>query len=339
MLSGSGVASATSPARRLAESVAAILDQTHPGAPLERAAGRLLGFGDIPPAPAVPPLPGTDAAVVDAAFGYRLRYDLGPYRCADAGAVHGANVVVRADRSVADRLGAFFAETDRLAARWAPHRGDLTADDDLELVRRCVVLARVEAAWATGVTGHLLPLPADVRQLAPPAEVDDVAALHRSAAKAFAPLLDRVAAGVRYVARPAVAGGLAAGAAPADLLIGDELLAVEVSATLDPAALREVLVQLLATSLLDYDDDWGVRRVGAYFARHRFVPSWPLWVLVFPPHDVLGRFASRRPPAPSEVDSRLREVRAAMRLAVQGRPGGAGEGPAEAPRASRRGVG
>jgi hypothetical protein len=318
VLSSSGLANPTSPARRYALSVAAILEETRPGAPLERIARRLLGFNEIPQAVAVRPPAGTNPGVVDAAFLYRLRYDLGPYRCADSGAVHGANVVIRADRSSADRLGAFFAETDRLAARWAPHRGELEASDNLELVRRCVALARVEAALTTGATEHLLPLPADLRRLAPDPEVDAVAALHRSSRKTFAPLTDRVAAGLPYAAHPAVAGALDAGRAGVDLLIGDELLAVETGVGLDAAALREALVQLVAASLLDYDDGRGVRRVGVYFVRYEFVPSWPLWVLVFPPHDVLGRFVSRRAPTPPEVDSRLAVVREEMRRAAQG---------------------
>ena len=71
-------------------------------------------------------------------------------------------------------------------------------------------------------------------------------------------------------------------------------------------------------SLLDYDDEFEIRRVGVYFARHAWVAAWPLWQLIFPPIDVIQRIHAGTEPSEIEVTDRLEKLRGLMQRAVGG---------------------
>lgn len=90
--------------------------------------------------------------------------------------------------------------------------------------------------------------------------------------------------------------------------------------TLNAAAVRSPLLQLLGYSLLDYDDEFEIRRVGVYFARHVWVTAWPLWELIFPPADVIQQSISGTKPTDKQVAVRLEKLRGLMQRVVDGEP-------------------
>jgi len=81
---------------------------------------------------------------------------------------------------------------------------------------------------------------------------------------------------------------------------------------LDAAALRSALLQLVGYCLLDYDDTCGVRQVGVYFARQELLRTWPLWMLVFPPAEVIAWVNTGTSPDDDTVDRRLALLRSTM---------------------------
>jgi hypothetical protein len=316
-----------SPVRAVVEAVAPMLAAAEPGQPFAGRVAAVLGLDAVPVDEMVGTagmLGGRQAGrvrmpVAGSALGYRIRYDMAPFRCAESAAIHGANVLVLADRTAADRLGAFFAETDRFVDAVAPHRRRLEGPAAEELVRRCLVMALVESALWSGLTSHLLPLPGDLLGSAPRAEVDDVGFLHRSSIDVLGSLTSAVREGTaRFDARPPLPGVLDVGGSPGGILVGDQLLGILTVRQLGPAAVRGALRRLMGSALLDYDDTLGIRRIGLYAPRQSYLGSWPVWQLIFPTADVLRRSAPGGVPGDRDVTDRLRHVRSTMRRVASG---------------------
>ena len=112
---------------------------------------------------------------------------------------------------------------------------------------------------------------------------------------------------------PRFAGSYDVNGADADFVVGDELVELKTTKTLDGRALREALTQLVGYCLLDYADALEIRTVGVYFPRHQLLRSWPLWAIVSPPEFV---FDGSSMPSSSEFIERLSDLRAAMREAA-----------------------
>ncbi len=296
-----------SPIRLCVEAAAATVQEAKRGAPYEREAKSLLGLEALPPL-ALAPLPGANGGTVGSAFDYRLRFDLGWYSCTDTVAALGARLVPPAVHA-----GAFLEETDRVTAELAADRNPLDDAAELELTRRCVVLALLESVYRSGRSSHLLPWPADPLELAPSEVVADVTRLQHAARTGFGPVVERVRSGDRYLPNPTFAGSVDV-KADADIIVGDELIELKTVKTLDGMALRAALNQLVGYCLLDYEDALAIRTVGVYFARHQLLRSWPLTSLVFPPDAVFG---AAETPAEEHLLRRLGELRGSMRATTR----------------------
>ena len=299
------------------------------GMPWAAASKQLLGLEDLDATTTVVPVEGADAGMVGMAFDYRLRYHLGPCRGEDLVAFTGARVLGGLNPNWYPALEQFFFNLAGLTAG----RGlaGKTLDDRHEqlLAAYCVVLAQLESVYRTGgrwvpqpplSTPHVLtPEDEPLLALAPPAAVEDVVKLSRSASAAFGQLIEPVASGdLTYDANPNFAGSVDIGGADADFIIGDTIFELKTTKSFTAAAIREALLQLLGYVLLDYDDDHEIRRVGVYFARQEWVAAWPLWLLMFPPAEVARLSAAGLEPSDRDVTDRLAKLRTLMNRAVKG---------------------
>ena len=259
---------------------------------------RLLGLDALPSATVVPVVPGADAGMVGTAFDYRLRFHLAPCRSKEFVAWKGASLLTRLEPSADNAVSRFFSHLDTLTSRLSPAGQVLNDKDEALLSTYCVVLAQFESIFRTrgGWVPHLPsestvdagPEAESLLQLAPVAVVDEVVNLSRSASDAMSPLISYVANGsLPYYSNPVFAGSSAVGGVDADFIVAGTIFELKTTKTLNATAVCNALLQMLGYSLLDYDDEFEIRRIGVYFARHAWVSAWPLWELIFPPADVV----------------------------------------------------
>jgi hypothetical protein len=104
--------------------------------------------------------------------------------------------------------------------------------------------------------------------------VEDLKALAEVASSALGEL--RAACPPCHVhAGPDFAGSSDVGNAEADLIVGG--LLIDVKGTVAPSRLRKPeFYQLLGYALLDYDDEYGIDRLGFYLARFGRLITWPV---------------------------------------------------------------
>jgi hypothetical protein len=158
----------------------------------------------------------------------------------------------------------------------------LTVDDEQRLARACVVAAWFEEAYRTGRLWPGTPL-GDATEdvtldrllaLVPDYAVADIVAMADLAAAALADVRASCAPSDVHVG-PVFAGSRDVGGADADWIAAG--LLVDVKATAAPEKVgREDVLQLASYALLDYDDRYGIERVGWYFARVGWLVTWEL---------------------------------------------------------------
>jgi hypothetical protein len=323
------LAKPSSPITQYLRFVGALVADTGRGTPWAEPCKRLLGLDALPGSTTVPLVPGADAGMVGTAFDYRLRFHLAPCRVKDFVAWQGAALLRKLDPSTEPPLARFFSNLDTLASKLAPAGRQLEADEERLLSTYCVVLAQIESVYRTrggwfphlppAGTGKARPDAEPLLQLAPEATVEDVVSLSCSASDAMSPLIPYVANGsLPYHPNPVFVGSSAIGGADADFIIATTIFELKTTKTLDATSVSKALLQLLGYSLLDYDDEYEIRRVGVYFARHGWVKAWPLWELLFPPADVLKRSQSGTEPTEKEITARLETLRGLMQRVVEG---------------------
>jgi len=323
------LAKPSSPITQYLKFVGALVADASRGAPWADPCKRLLGLDALPSATVVPAVPGADAGMVGTAFDYRLRFHLAPCRSSEFVARKGAALLTGLEPSTDNAVSRFFSHLDTLASRLSPAGQVLNDEDEALLSSYCVVLAQFESVFRT--RGQWVPhLPSEstvdagpkaepLLQLAPDAVVEEVVNLSRSGSDVMSPLIPYVANGsLPYHPNPVFVGSSAIGGADADFIVAGTLFELKTTKTLDAAAVRNTLVQLLGYSLLDYDDEFEIRRVGVYFARHAWVTAWPLWELIFPPVDVVRRSLSGTEPTDKEIAARLQKLRGLMQRVVDG---------------------
>ena len=323
------LAKSSSPITQYLKFVGAIVADTTRGTPWAEPCKRLLGLDTLPSAAVVAAVPGADAGMVGTAFDYRLRFHLAPCRSREFVAWKGAAQLTSLEPSTENAVSRFFSHLDTLTSRLSPAGQVLPDDDEALLSTYCVVLAQFESVFRT--RGQWVPhLPSEstvdagpeaepLLQLAPDAVVEEVVNLSRSASDAMSPLIPYVANGsLPYYPNPVFTGSSAIGGADADFIVASTLFELKTTKTLDAAAVRNTLLQLLGYSLLDYDDEFELRRVGVYFARHAWVRAWPLWEVIFPPADVIHRSLSGTEPTDKEITVRLEKLRGLMQRVVDG---------------------
>ena len=323
------LAQPSSPITQYLRFVGSLVADTGRGTPWAEPCKQLLGLDALPGSTVVPRVSGADAAMVGTAFDYRLRFHFAPCRVKDFVAWQGAALLQSLDPSTEPALARFFSNLDTLASKLSPAGRQLKADEERLMSAYCVVLAQIESVYRTrgawfphlppAGTGKTRPNDEPLLQLAPEAAVEEVVNLSRSASDAMSPLIPYVANGsLPYHPNPVFAGSSAIGGADADFIVATTIFELKTTKTLDAAAVRNALLQLLGYSLLDYEDEFEIRRVGVYFARHGWVKAWPLWELLFPPADVIQRSRAGTEPTYKEITVRLERLRGLMQRVVEG---------------------
>ncbi len=191
----------------------------------------------------------------------------------------------------------FFANLDEMLARMGPSLGpegrllDLGRQDEELLARYCVVLALFEEMTRPGaaqarVSSPLLHCGAltvdDLLRIAEDHWVDDLCSLSQAFFHAFQGRFSD-----RAVLNPIFRGSGDVGGADADIIVGNCL--VDFKATVKAAIGKLELYQLIGYALLDYDDEYGIERVGFYMARQGEFIEWPI-------ADLFKRLMGRKPP-------------------------------------------
>jgi hypothetical protein len=205
----------------------------------------------------------------------------------------------------------FFAGLDQLAA-----------EDDTTLAQRCLVLALFEEVYRAAGTLYfdspLLYLKRgarldDLLELPTPAQVADLNQLWLG----FADEVETIDRG--FVCNPRFVGSDDIGGADADLLLGDCLL--ELKCSKRELNLADVLRQLLGYVLLDYDDVYGVQRVGVYSARQRALVTFGLHELLIEHvgYDKGLIVHTTLDGDPMTVDERLKKLRKQFRALLRRR--------------------
>ena len=168
----------------------------------------------------------------------------------------------------------FFGWLGALVEAQSPAWRRLSAEDEDQLDRACVVLALYEEVYRAGMrqTSPLASLArgadvADLLGLVPEAWVRDVAAV-------CGRVIDTVSFPSPRVLNPTFALSEAVGGADADLVL-DRCL-VELKTTVDPRLDLRWLRQVIGYVLLDLDDRYRLDSVGLLLPRQAHMAVWPL---------------------------------------------------------------
>ncbi|MBB5939284.1 UvrD-helicase domain-containing protein [Streptomyces zagrosensis] len=213
---------------------------------------------------------------------YRLRLGLGhgPGSAVAMGVrLLGASRVLEGAPSPEVRAALYTAGTQLLARLQSHVEGELHLDEE-ELTRLCHVAGFYEAVYRSGVFArrrNLLTLAQADTTLqnlvaAVPAYVlEDIAEQVALAHEPFAPF--RRLPAEQRVCGPVFTGSADLGGADADFIVGG--LLIDCKATTRPHKLDRTAVQQLAGYLLlDYDDAYGIDRVGFYLSRQGALITW-----------------------------------------------------------------
>ena len=167
----------------------------------------------------------------------------------------------------------FFDLLDRTASSISAHRRMPTSVEECRLARLCLVLAVFESVGRSGrgwppefLRGKDLKSAESLLQAIPQAWVEDVAALARAFSHRHADWQ-----GAPAILNPVFAGARDVGGADGDLIVDNCLW--DIKTTIQKARGRW-LHQLLAYVLLDYDDEYAIKRVGLLFPRQGSRVRW-----------------------------------------------------------------
>ena len=161
-----------------------------------------------------------------------------------------------------------------------PARRQLEEEDDRILAQYCLVLAKFEVFFRSGIVDQILENTRfrkveHLLALMPGPVVDDLCRLargfHDHGLPHFGP-------DERFVLNPTFAGSEDVGGADADLIVGTCL--VDIKTTIDPAMKGAHLHQILGYVLLDYGDEHAIEEVAVFSARYCRMHRWQLDALV-----------------------------------------------------------
>lgn len=170
----------------------------------------------------------------------------------------------------------FFGDLAELLERIVPARRRLEADDEVLLLRYCVVLAALDRFFREGFRPDsllLTPAPktsvAELLAVAQPEWLNDLLQLSWGFFDIFSDLLDQ-----RALLNPTFDGSEWVGGADADLIVENCL--IDIKTTKWPFWDAEWVYQVLGYVLLDWNNTYQIESVGIYFARQRFLLRWSL---------------------------------------------------------------
>ena len=234
---------------------------------------------------------GANAGTVGTAFDYRLRYVCGPCDLRGRAAAHGAFLVVKVFQAATEAdIRRFFRNLDVFLDCWQPWEVDLPPAEEAILAQYCIVLALFESVYRSGGLYWSPPHTPQGARYAPDKEpflaiaqepdIVDLIELIKAARPTPEQWRAEIVTTGTYHPNPIFAGSLTVGGADADLVVGDRIIEIKTAKDLKPATVRAALLQLVGYVLLDWDDLYGVRSVGVFFARHDYVETWPIWTLI-----------------------------------------------------------
>lgn len=213
---------------------------------------------------------GGNAIQVGRAVDYGVRWSVGPL---------GTTVAQRGAQICRDQYGWALAEQTLATVLAAGESGDLR-----ERARCCLALSWFEGVFRGDKPDAGLAQALDAASVAQArrlllinhrdADVDDVAAILETVPAVWGDELHGA------VMNPSFSGSALVGGADADWISGDTLWECKTSRTARPMERRHLL-QALGYALLDFDDAYGIRAVGWYFARHRLRLRYPLDTLLY----------------------------------------------------------
>lgn len=265
-----------------------------------------------PLTPAMPPGQRTWGSL-GTAIDHRLRYALRASISADRPCDHGVALAARyqeslgrAGRTLQQRLDRL-AATERLDDRSRPVVRALDVEETL--ARLCFALSWFEEVFRTGRVWPTTPLGNATSTTTADDLLAAVPAYATADITAVTALADRGLADVRasvlpdqVTLGPTFDGSAHIGGADADWIAGT--LLVDVKATVTPAKLpASDVYQLAGYTLLDYNDRYGIDRVGWYLARTGALVTWSL-------PDFFALLGARRPV--NELRARTRELLSAV---------------------------
>ena len=205
----------------------------------------------------------------------------------------------------------FFADLDETLARMAPggHLRDLEQQDEELLARYCIALALFEEFYRSGAGQARISSPLmrhgaqstvqDLLSIAEDHWVEDLCRLSRMFSHAFQDRLSGEA-----ILNPKFLGSGDVGGADADIIVGTCLMEFKTTVKTSIERLRG-LYQLIGYLLLDYDDEFGIEKLGFYMARQGLTIDWPV-------ADLFGRLMGQKPPP-------LRDLRQEVRAKITAR--------------------
>ena len=170
---------------------------------------------------------------------------------------------------------------------------DLEQQDEELLARYCIVLALFEEMARPGVGQARISSPLmrhgaqstvqDLLSIAEDHWVEDLCRLSRMFSHAFQDRLSGEA-----ILNPTFRGSDDIGGADADVIVGKCLMEFKTTVKASIEKLKG-LYQLIGYLLLDYDDEFGIEKLGFYMARQGQTIEWPV-------ADLFGRLMGQKPP-------------------------------------------
>lgn len=157
----------------------------------------------------------------------------------------------------------------------APHQRMPDPDEERALARLCLMLAAFEAvyralAWPPAFLRDELPASAtDLLSAVPDDWVEDVADLSTAFSRRYPEWR-----GAAAILNPTFEGSADIGGADADFILDGCLWDIKTTKT--DGGQSTHIYQLLGYALLDYDDQFGIERVGLLFPRQDAAVQWPL---------------------------------------------------------------
>lgn len=224
-------------------------------------------------------------SLIGTAFDYRMRYWFDVPTTKPLVAAYGLltlDPLTTIESSLRAAGEEFFERLPIFLRGLKPGGRRLDMGEEVELDRHCLVLALLDQVYRVGLRPGS-PLMAEPW----PRSADQLLAIARNEwlddLREMAWLFDECAgreglAGRPTVLNPTFEGSGDMSGADADLIVGDCL--IEIKSTIQLKLRDPVLLQLLGYVLLDYFDEYCIRSVGLYLARHGVLLRWSLTQLI-----------------------------------------------------------
>lgn len=227
------------------------------------------------------------SGLVGTALDYRLRMDLPSFDFTDSKAQTGLDILKRRPNITPNGQHVHAVLEDAMAFAYLTFQE--LKPEPLSMGRACVVLAWCENIYRagpralSGAFGDLVRQTKNAQDLMlgiHEALLVDIALMHHVVSPQLDEWNQQIDEGLPFVGNPNFAGSKLVGGADADFLVGDTLVELKTSDRWSRPRLREALLQLVAYTMLDLEDEYRIRRVALLLPRKSFMEVWRLSDLV-----------------------------------------------------------